>query len=341
MASSISLPSFSAKTSNILNPDGTSIDQSFAPTNGGMFRNRIINGDMRIWQRGVTASSGFVADRWYAVNSSSFAQSTDVPNADFKYSALITSSVGFPLMLQRIESANARDMASKSITVSFWAKCTGTSALSVALAYPTTTEDTFGTYPAGSTTEAGAVELTASPSSSWTYYTATIAVPAGASRGLQLSIFRGSSVIATTTYITGVQLEKGSSATPFEVRPIGTELALCQRYCYVLNKSQANNYVVGLGVGVSATAVTVYIPLPVEQRAVPTLFGVSVVSNWYIAANGTARIATSISQPANLSGINAVAVEVAAASASITTQNIYSVHQNAFTGTLMRFESEL
>jgi hypothetical protein len=39
---------------------------------------------------------------------------------------------------------------------------------------------------------------------------------------------------STTLDLEAAQLERGATATPFEVRPVGTELALCQRYCYVL-----------------------------------------------------------------------------------------------------------
>ena len=70
------------------------------------------------------------------------------------------------------------------------------------------------------------------------------------------------SVVGTngaTFYITGVQLEKGSTATSFDYRPYGTELALCQRYYW---KSL---------VLVSATANTISYTIPVPMRATPTI----------------------------------------------------------------------
>ena len=89
----------------------------------------------------------------------------------------------------------------------------------------------------------------------------------------------GTNVIGTngaTFYITGVQLEKGSVATPFEYRPYGTELALCQRY---FQKS----YDIGTAVGTATRTGmvswnwqnlsnygTVFIQLPVRMRAAPT-----------------------------------------------------------------------
>jgi hypothetical protein len=71
--------------------------------------------------------------------------------------------------------------------------------------------------------------------------------------------------------ITGVQLEVGSVATPFEHRSYGEELALCQRYCYSQNKSITNNYYAfGVAFATSATSGQLGTPFPVSMRANPT-----------------------------------------------------------------------
>ena len=74
-----------------------------------------------------------------------------------------------------------------------------------------------------------------------------------------------------TFYITGVQLEKGSTATSFDYRPYGTELALCQRY-YVELYGRTNPYQpLGLGNTWSTTQGSYCIYLPVPMRAIPSL----------------------------------------------------------------------
>jgi hypothetical protein len=209
------------------------IPNSIIAFNGGAFgfRNKLINGDMRIWQRGTTFSvASYTADRWY-VNASSgsltISRSTDIPTG-FQYSLNASATNADVGIFQRIESQNALDLVGKVVTVSFWAKQTtgaGTNSIGIQLYYPNTA-DTFT-----STTSIQTISKTGT--TSWAYYTATFnALPANVTNGLQLQIFSarpggtGNSVLL----VTGLQLEVGPTATPFEYRPIGTELALCQRY---------------------------------------------------------------------------------------------------------------
>ena len=97
------------------------------------------------------------------------------------------------------------------------------------------------------------------------------------------------SVVGTngaTFYITGVQLEKGSTATSFDYRSYGTELALCQRY-YQLASSI-------VGAGNSTTQVAASVPFQVQMRGTPTLSTQGVIQ----LTDGTAdftQSATSIS----------------------------------------------
>jgi len=84
-----------------------------------------------------------------------------------------------------------------------------------------------------------------------------------------------SNIVATngaTFYITGVQLEVGSAATAFDYRPYGTELALCQRYCYAQNKLVTNTYYAfGHGHATAATTGQLGTPFPVSLRSNPSV----------------------------------------------------------------------
>ena len=94
-------------------------------------RNRIINGNMQIWQRGTSAtlaSLGYLADRWALGQfvSTQGSQSTSVP-AGFQYSLKVQRPSGATsttaiVSTQCIESVNCYDLSSQSVTLSFWAK---------------------------------------------------------------------------------------------------------------------------------------------------------------------------------------------------------------------------
>jgi hypothetical protein len=126
----------------------------------------------------------------------------------------------------------------------------------------------------------------------------TVSGTAGAWAGSDfVSATGATSVVGTngaTFYITGVQLEKGSTATSFDVRPYGTELALCQRYCYVLAPG-SNNVRAAISGNYAGTNCfpTMYVPVPFRSTSVTLT--VSSVSHFKTEQlNGGVQTATSI-----------------------------------------------
>jgi hypothetical protein len=186
-------------------------------------RNRIINGDMRIWQRGTSfTTTGYTADRWRCVNNGSItaSRSTDAPSG-FNLSLDVNGSA-YPSVAQRIESANVYDLASTTVTVSFRAKgVSGATLLGVELSYANSADN----FAAVTSVQSQNITLT----SGWSSYTLQYSLPANAANGVEMNFF-GNTGGAIAFRVTGVQLEPGTVATPFERRSYGQELALCQRY---------------------------------------------------------------------------------------------------------------
>ena len=268
------------RTNNILDASGgnTATINSMTPTADSLqgFRNRIINGDMRIDQRNAGASVSFAASAsGYTVDRMQFSNVTDgawtaqrstTTATGFTNSLLLTvttadASLGatqFASVQQLIEGFNVADFgwgtaSAKTITLSFWVRSSLTGTFGGAFVNSAQNRSYPFTYTINSanTFEYKTVTVAGDTSGTWltdngigiriyfglgvgSTYSGTSGAWGGA---LYLSATGATSVVGTsgaTFYITGVQLEVGSVATPFERRDYGRELMLCQRYAYKL-----------------------------------------------------------------------------------------------------------
>jgi len=220
-------------TNGITFNDGST--QNTRPAVG--FRNRIINGDMRIDQRNAGASQTFTAaaalaysvDRFYGYCTGANVTGARVAGAtpnEFAYrftGAASVTAIGFGT---RLEATNTTDLAGSTATLSVQL---ANSLLSTVTwtAFYATTADAFGTLASPTRTQIATGTFTVT--STLTTYSAQISVPSAATTGIEIVFTVGAQISGTWT-IDNVQLEAGSTATDFERRPIGTELALCQRY---------------------------------------------------------------------------------------------------------------
>jgi len=262
-------------------------------------RNLIINGAMQVAQRGTSFSSaGYTLDRW-TVGSSGYniTQSTDVPaDQGFTYSLssnrtsatshFITTTVELP----KTGDAGLFYNGSK-LTLSAWVKGVSGSTITATCRFRIGSGGTAGT--SFSRTQ-DPITLTGS----WQYIVINFDVDqnVGASdTALQMFWTYAGQATNETFYFTGVQLETGDTATPFEHRSYGQELALCQRYFFKLNAEGASTYAVIAGSGWTTAYSYAPYPFPVTMRSTPSFTLGGSIGNLIVMTNATQVAATSIS----------------------------------------------
>ena len=194
-------------------------------------KNAIINGGMDIWQRGTSftvSNNAYLMDRWVNTGNTNLTVTldTDVPTDPyFQYSAKLVGT-GTQSIAQRIESANAVRFVGKVITISLYAKKTsGTGALNINLYYPNAKDNHTAVTQIGSP-----LLMSSNPGSSWVRYSVTTtALPTQVQNGLVVLI---DNTNTHTIFVTGVQVEAGSVATPYSMSSgtLAGELTACQRY---------------------------------------------------------------------------------------------------------------
>lgn len=283
---------------------------------GFSLRNKIINGNFDIWQRGTTNANvdgmGYLADRFKASYSgSTLSQSrqaftlgqTDVPyEPSYFWQGVVTSSAGasnYALLLQGIEGVRA--CAGQTVTVTFYAKADASKNIALELF------QNFGVGGAPSSQvsipdAAGLIALT----TNWQKVTRQFVVPSIAGKtlggasdhfGVAFWFDAGSTFAGRvnslgqqsgTFSIAQVQVEVGGSATTFELRPIEVELALCQRY---YEKSYDQGVVPGTS-GVAGSAFVIANGTTSSNQGNTVLFAVEkrltpAISYWDIGGNAS------------------------------------------------------
>lgn len=273
------------------------IDAVVSTEPGTSFRNRIINGDFSVNQRGFTSTTtpttyGF--DRWrnlasggtVTYSSQAFTLGNAITGQEpANFARLVTSGQSaagdLGILEQPIEGV--RTFAGQTITISFWAKAgSGTPKVAVEIIQ---NFGTGGSPSAAVNNYVGQVTL----STSWARYSLTFNVPSisgktlGTSNNDMVNLYlwvsggsnwnsRNSSLgIQNNTFdFWGVQVEAGSTASAFERRPQQVELALCQRYYWRFGGDTTYQYF-GSGWTGSTTAAYVIVQHPVPMRGNPNV----------------------------------------------------------------------
>lgn len=278
----------------------------------------------------ASTAGGFIytLDRWnyYAGQASKFTVQQNAgsvtPPVGYSNYLGVTSSSAYSVVAgdifsinQPIEGFNTADLgwgtsSASTVTLSFWVRSSLTGTFGGAVLNSTYNRSYPFTYTvnAANTWEQKTVTIAGDTTGTWVGATNSVGMrisfslgtgstyngTAGSWSGSQYwSATGATSVVGTsgaTFYITGVQLEKGSTATSFDYRPYGTELALCQRY---LPAFSGNGNWFGTGAGYTSTTVFCTAPFPVTTRVAPT--GVTISSGSHFNVTDFTSIATALS----------------------------------------------
>jgi len=328
---SISISAPSVAGSNTLTLPKTT--QTLATQNALGVRNLIINGDMRIAQRGtsetgITSGAYYTTDRWRTVITSggtwTETQDTDVPTgqgfaksrkfqcttANASLSAGSVFADQTKLEGQNLQHLKKGTSSAEKLTLSFWVKSNKTGTIIAEL------EDIDNARTIGH-------QVTIDTADTWEKKTWTLDGDTtgaldndnGASLNLNIVIVAGTDFTSgtlnqdtwvsrvntnrwvgcdnyadsTSNYIniTGVQLEVGDTATPFEHRPYDMELARCQRYCvnYFAGETAGDSATFGAGVCYKTNRFLGYVQLPTQMRNVPSISPTAPTAMYVIGGN--------------------------------------------------------
>ena len=236
--------------------DSTVAPATIAPTFGGFFRNKIINGDFSVWQRGIgfnNPNNGFyTADRWLTVYDGVIGN-LDITRGSFFDDATTALAEGLPFevpyylrwnqsvagggsffrqLQTRIE--NVRTLAGKRIVLSFWAR---------ADANRNVTTSVIQNFGADGSSESQTMNGILPLTTSWQFFTSTIDIPG--IEGKEIGIGSYLAVVfdlpINVTMVIDfalVQLEQ-EAYTSFDQRPPALELQLCRRYLRVYSNIQS------------------------------------------------------------------------------------------------------
>ena len=323
-------------------------------------KNKIINGDFGVWQRGTSAftvDGSYTSDRWsFSQGSTTGAQvtqgvftagelSTGGSTSNYYLNlagTMSSASLGYIQVQQPIE--DVRTFENTTATVSFYAKGSASGTINIVL------RQLFGT---GGSAAVLTTPVSFNITTSWARYSTTVSIPSvsgktiGAGSSLQVIFVKnmgssyptfGTSNYTGTLSLWGVQLEAGSTATTFQTATgtIQGELAACQRY-YFRNTQTANNqHLTPFGTAVSSTAAAIDVFFPVPMRTNPTA-----IESANLAVTDGANARTNVTSVTFNSASNLVANCEYNVASGLTQYRPYSLFNQTSTTAYVGFSAEL
>jgi hypothetical protein len=323
----------------------------------------------------TASTGTYTLDRWraYSSQASKFTVQQNAgsvtPPVGFTNYLGVTSSSAYSsgasdlfILQQLIEGFNTADLNfgtanAKSVTLSFWvySSLTGTFSGSVMNSAANRSYPYAYTISAANTWEYKTITVAGDTTGTWVGATNGLGIrlnwnlgsgssnlgTAGAWAGSEVYGSTGSvSVVGTsgaTFYLTGVQLEVGTQATTFTTAggSYGAELALCQRYCYVLGGSAVYESV-GYGVAIGSTVVQVLAWTPVEMRVVPSS---TQIGTWQVSNASAGFSGSALGIQSGLSGKQSIALGIT--TSGVTGGALYRIEAANSTASKLILSSEL
>ena len=246
------------KVADAVNADEAVSKNQLTNSNFG-FKNYIINGGFDVWQRGTSFSengrvNNYNADRWrsegYPQTTTNITKTTLGYNNAISYNIVTSASNGKNSLVQRIE--NVIGLSGKTVTYSGKIKGDGNFNISIEI------DGVAETFAVTTSEQKFSITTTLGNTTAQSYITTRFVFASGTTG---------------TIIVSQVQLEEGSVATPFEQRPYGLELSLCQRY-YQRVLSSVRSYASGSSQYFNSS--TTYMT---EMRDTPTVTNLTNTSN--------------------------------------------------------------
>lgn len=346
----------------------TLIADSIVTDNSLSYRNKILNGSMRVAQRGTSFTGGtdnaddtYTLDRWYVLaegnDSIDVTQSTDGPDTGGYAIALDVETTGEKFgIAQIIEAKDCIGLIGGNVNLAFDAKVSNARIDTVKAAIvawsgtaDSVTSDIVSTWNADGATPTLIANATfentpadLSVGTSYARYSVTANVDTASTSNIIVFIWSDDATNPTAgdiLSISNVQLEQGNIATPFEHQEYGDELDRCQRYHYRFVSDASVKTSLGIGDADSTTSIKVLVPIPVHLRSLPT---VSATSGDVFGAvvGGLTRDNMSLTTVLR-TGFASATLQFTTSATSFTSEDPADIYLLAGTGNYLAFDVEL
>jgi len=357
---SVQLSDSTSTTSSVLAATPTAVKSAYdlaalaSPAAAAFYagKNRCLNSNMSVWQRGTsftTTSAVYTADRWYAgiasagtVTRQTTSDTTNLPFIQYclRYQRTAASTSTSDLALsQSFETVNSIPLVGKAVAFSFYArKGANYSATSDLLtARLVTGTGTDQNLYSGYTGQATAVQVNATLTTTWQRFTGTITIATSVTEmGVQFfGTPTGTAGAADYYEITGIQLEVGSTASPFapNAATYQAEVAACQRYYYRTVVTTGSRS--GSGYNTSTAGGAWVISFPVSMRTAPSALETSGTAADYAILHGNFTVTNCNAVPVFVAGTLVNGSCTATVASGLTAGQgslLYANNSNAYLG---------